>query len=332
MSQPIRQILIIQTAFIGDAILATALIEKLHAYHPEADIDFLVRKGNDKLLEHHPILREVLVWNKKEKYKSLWQLVRKVRKKRYDVVVNVQRFFNSGLLAAFSRGKLIIGFDKNPLSFLFHQTVNHQFGDDKNFIHEIDRNLALIESISDSTFVKPKLYPADESWAKVPSNERYICMAPTSVWFTKQWPAAKWVELINALDHQITIYLLGGPGDKAACEHIKEQSAHPKVFNKAGELSLLDSAAMMHSAEMNYANDSAPIHMASAMDAPITAIFCSTVPRFGFTPLSTNSKVVETREKLACRPCGLHGYKSCPEGHFRCADIEIASMLSEEKS
>ena len=78
-------------------------------------------------------------------------------------------------------------------------------------------------------------------------------------------------------------------------------------------------AALMEGAAMNYVNDSAPLHIASAMNAPVTAVFCSTVPAFGFGPLRENGRVVETTEKLDCRPCGLHGHRACPKGHFRCA-------------
>jgi len=80
---------------------------------------------------------------------------------------------------------------------------------------------------------------------------------------------------------------------------------------------------------MNYVNDSAPLHIASAMKAPVTAIFCSTVPAFGFGPLNANGRVVETTENLDCRPCGLHGYKACPKGHFKCAmNIDPSALLS----
>ena len=66
-------------------------------------------------------------------------------------------------------------------------------------------------------------------------------------------------------------------------------------------------------------NDSAPLHLASSVNAKITAIFCSTVTSFGFGPKSDDAVVVETPLSLDCRPCGLHGFKSCPEGHFKCA-------------
>ena len=75
---------------------------------------------------------------------------------------------------------------------------------------------------------------------------------------------------------------------------------------------------------MNYVNDSAPLHIASAMNAPVTVYFCSTEPSFGFGPLSDNKTIVEVKEKLNCRPCGLHGKESCPKGHFNCGlKIEI---------
>jgi heptosyltransferase-2 len=85
---------------------------------------------------------------------------------------------------------------------------------------------------------------------------------------------------------------------------------------------------------MNYVNDSAPMHFASAVNAPVTAIYCSTIPAFGYGPLSDNSNIVETHEQLSCRPCGLHGYKACPQGHFKCAfgitNEQLLSALSRQ--
>ena len=70
-----QKFLVIQTAFIGDVVLATALLEKLHACFPDARIDFLVRKGNEALLAGHPWLHETLVWDKKQhKLKNLWKM------------------------------------------------------------------------------------------------------------------------------------------------------------------------------------------------------------------------------------------------------------------
>ena len=99
----LRQILVIQTAFIGDAILATAVLEKLHAAYPGVAIDFLVRKGNEGLFRGHPFLREVITRDKAlGKIRSLRQVLKKLRNTRYDIVVNLHRYTSSGFLAAFS--------------------------------------------------------------------------------------------------------------------------------------------------------------------------------------------------------------------------------------
>ena len=110
---------------------------------------------------------------------------------------------------------------------------------------------------------------------------------------------------------------------KQLMKNIKIKSNHTKIHNLAGKLNLLESAALMRDAKMNYVNDSAPLHLASAMNALVTGVFCSTVPSFGFTPLSSVRRVLETKEKLDCRPCGLHGFKACPKGHFKCSNIKF---------
>ena len=123
-----QKFLVIQTAFIGDVVLATGIIEKLHQYYPDAEIDFLVRKGNEGLLEQHPFLHQVLIWDKtKNKYKHLLQLLKQIQKSRYDKVINIQRYSNTGFLTAFSKAKETIGFNKNPLSFLFSKKIKHNF-------------------------------------------------------------------------------------------------------------------------------------------------------------------------------------------------------------
>jgi heptosyltransferase-2 len=70
------------------------------------------------------------------------------------------------------------------------------------------------------------------------------------------------------------------------------------------------------------------MHLASAVNAPVTVFYCSTVPDFGFGPLSDNSHIREVTEALECRPCGLHGFKNCPQGHFDCAlKIDISKII-----
>lgn len=350
-----KQFLVIQTAFLGDAVLATALLEKLHAHYPDAAIDLVVRKGNEGLFgsgdqggergeggeggvaHGHPFLRNLHVWDKRQgKTRALFKLIGQIRKQRYDHVINAQRFFSTGLMTVLSGGKETIGFDKNPLSPLFARKVAHHMPAPgsllgkprpagKPVMHEVDRLNDLIAHLTDGTRPLPKLYPSEADRAAVdhligrPSDRpvAYSTIAPASVWFTKQWPASKWIDLIKALPAEQRVFLIGAPADIELCRRIVREAGRGEVL--AGQLSLLGTAALMEGAAMNYVNDSAPLHIASAMQAPVTAVFCSTVPAFGFGPLHANGRIVERAVPLYCRPCGLHGYKACPEGHFKCA-------------
>ncbi len=321
--------LIIQTAFIGDVILATSIIEKLHKFYPEAKIDFLLRKGNESLLNNHPYVSNLIIWNKKnKKYKNLFHVLDFVRKQKYDYVINLQRFASTGFVTAFSKAKNKIGFRNNPFSIFFTKRIKHVI---KVGTHEVDRNNCLIKHITDEQSSRPKLHPSVLDFDNVSKykNTEYICIAPTSVWFTKQFPDKKWVEFINKLQSNLTVYLLGAKSDFDACEIIKNKCGNINVINLAGEISLIESAALINDAKMTYVNDSAPLHIASAMNSPTAAVFCSTVPEFGFGPLSDNSTIIQTHKNLSCRPCGLHGRKKCKKGNFDCANsIDINEMLN----
>jgi heptosyltransferase-2 len=247
------------------------------------------------------------------------KLHQQIKQNKYGAVINLHRYASSGFLTAFSGADYKVGFDKNPLSFLFTKKVKHVIGDGR---HETERYNELIEEITDKTVSKPKLYPTPSDFEKVQQYKtgKYVTMSPSSVWFTKQLPEEKWVELCNRTPDDTSIYLLGAKNDIGLCNSIRSKVAghkSEKIKILAGELSLLQSAALMKNSQMNYVNDSAPLHLASSMNASVTAFFCSTVPSFGFSPLSDNSKVVEVKD-LPCKPCGLHGYKACPLTHFKC--------------
>ena len=322
-----KKFLIIQTAFIGDVILATPLIENLISCFPDSKIDFLLKKGNEALLEGHPDLNKVLIFDKKNKFKSFLNIINQARKEKYDAVFNLHRFASSGIITFLSGAKKKYGFDKNPFSFFYSLSFKHQIGDGT---HEVERNLQVISEVCSSNFVRPKLFPSQADFefvSKYKQNE-FICFAPASVWFTKQMPIDKWIELLKIQNQQgRSLYLLGGPNDKQLCDEIILKSKVNSVLNLAGKLSFMQSAALMKDAKMNFVNDSGPLHFASAMNAPVVAFFCSTVPDFGFGPLSEQRQILQV-EKLDCRPCGLHGHKSCPKQHFNCGNkLDLNKLL-----
>jgi heptosyltransferase-2 len=316
----VKSILIIQTAFLGDVILATPVVAELKRIFPDARIDFLVKKGNESLLKNNPYLNKVHVFDKKlGKAQEIFRLTSQFRKDRYDLLINLHRFGSSGIIAGLSKARMKYGFKKNPFSFSYNKSFEHVIG---NGTHEVTRNLSLIKEFGAVDIRRPELFPSQDDFEKVKEyiSSDFICLAPASVWYTKQLPEEKWIQLISK-NKSSMVYLLGGPDDKKLCDTILLKSGHNNIINLSGKLNLLESAALMSKATMNYVNDSGPLHLASAMNAPVTAFFCSTIPEFGFGPLSDNSKIKQISEKLDCRPCGLHGHKECPKGHFKCGKL-----------
>ena len=304
-------------------------MSELRRLYPDARIDVLVRKGNEGILQNHESISQVFTFNKKQgKIGEIRRLVKQFRKEGYDEIINLHRFGSSGLITFLARAKRKAGFDKNPFSFCYNHKIKHEIG---NGTHEVERNLQLIAEHGALKLIRPTVFPGNADFEAIEGliAQPFFCLAPASIWFTKQLPEAKWIQLAKQLSVKGTVYFVGGPADSALCERLRLAAGLPESANIAGKLSLLGSCALFSKAERCYVNDSGPMHMASAVNAPTTAFFCSTVPGFGFGPLADNSEIKEIEEPLYCRPCGLHGYKACPEGHFKCGDIPIENVTIE---
>jgi heptosyltransferase-2 len=323
----VRKVLFIQTAFIGDAILASALWETWHEEFPDDELHVCVRKGNESLFAGHPFLAGLHIWDKRggwwKRYRSLMGLASSLRGEGFDAVITPHRHASSGWLAWRSGAPHRVGFEVHPLRFLFTHTVPHGFDDG---VHEVKRNHRLLGMwLGQEALREPRLHPAEGPGTK----ESYAVLTPASQWATKQWPEARWVELCDALEHEPgELRLVGGPGDAPLLRRIASSTRHART-QVMTELTLLESAGLMAGAQWVLTNDSGPLHLASAVDAPTVAVFCSTVPSFGFGPLAARSVVVETELELACRPCGLHGKTACPLGHFECGQsISVEAVLA----
>lgn len=327
-----KTILIIQTAFIGDTILASHFARAVKDLYPNSKIHFFLRKGNESVIQGLPTIEKTWVWDKAGgKTKNLMKLISELREIKFDMVFNLHRHFNSGLVAAMMKSPFKAGFKQNPLSMFYTRKINHQIPDPRGW-HEVQRNLELIPDykIADNGKIyKPELPIQQKNIDKVSQyvSDNYFVVAPASVWYTKAWSEHKYRELTSELSKMGKVYFIGAPSDKDLCDRIRE--GFPNTENLCGGLNLLDSAALMKKARRVFVNDSAPLHLASCVNAKTTAVFCSTVPAFGYTPLADDSVVVDVGNELSCRPCGLHGYKACPLGHFKCSeDIAINKVLA----
>ena len=322
-----KKILIIQTAFIGDVVLTIPLVKVLKEYQNDIEIDFLCIPETANLLNGNPLINEVIVYDKKgtdKGFTGLINIFKKIRKRKYDIVLSPHRSYRSALISFFSSSQNRISFDRSSLGFLYTQKVKYLKG-----VHEIIRNLKLLEplGIQKTEIIKPDLFPSEVDKTTVDKllksygindNDRFIVVAPGSIWFTKRFPEEKFISLLNYFsENDFKIVLSGSKSDYELCGRILNASANTKIYNLAGELSLLQSTELIKRGKLIITNDSAPLHIANSLGTDVIAIFGATVTDFGFYPYGKNDVVFEING-LDCRPCGIHGGSKCPVKTFDC--------------
>ena len=322
---------VIQTSFLGDTILTTPLLAQLAHRGP---VDVVTTPAAASVLKGHPAVRDVIVYDKRGTHAGLFGFLTmrsRLREGRYDTAYLAQGSLRSALLVWAARISERIGFATSSGSRLY--TTRVAYRDD---LHHAARLLLLSRPNGrepTESEMRPSLAPSaaehevvDELLASrgVQADERLIALAPGSVWGTKRWPY--YAELAQQLAVHGRIVIVGGPGDRALAKEIV--AVVPNAVDATGELPLLASADLIGRCAVIVTNDSAPLHLASAMGTPTVAIFGPTVPEFGFGPLAPVRAVVG-HESLACRPCHRHGPKRCPLTHFRCMRELTAEAVAE---
>lgn len=320
-----QRLLIIQTAFLGDAILTTPLIRGLKEIFPQTGIDILAIPETQAVFQNNPHLDRVYLFDKRRKsnkYPALIKVVRQLRGTQYDAAISVQGSLTSSLIMLLAGIPVRIGFDNQKL-------ITHPVLPDRSQ-HATRRHLSLLQPFSDRTYsAQTEVFwsAQDEQLARRqlkainPKGQTLIGLAPGSIWKTKRWPKENFIALIKRLqNHPLSFFLIGGPSDRDLCSEI-EQTAGGNLINTAGRLPVPASAALISKLNLLVTNDSAPLHLANAVKTDVLAIFGPTVRDFGFYPFRENDQIAEI--DLYCRPCGKHGGNRCPEKHFRCM-LEIS--------
>lgn len=336
MKEP-QNILIVQTAFIGDVILITPLIRAVAELYPQAKIDVIVVAEEAKLLENNPYLNEVIVDSKRDNtFLSLFQLIKQIKSKHYDLVISPHSSFRTHLILYLSKIPERIGFNRGSAKWMLTKRIEHPVGP-----HKIVKNLGLLKPLSDREFdLQTELFPSDKDKQKAEillqplSEKTIIAVAPGSIWQTKCWQLKSYITLCRKLiDSSYGIVLIGGESDKHLCDEIEDAIGkdNANLINLAGVTNLLESADVIKKCSLMICNDSGAMHIANAMKTRVFAFFGPTVQRFGYYPYRQGDRVFEV--DLECRPCGSHGSKKCPQKHHNCMQkIEVEPVFAAVKS
>ncbi len=323
----IRRILVIRTSSFGDIILTTPLLRALHQALPSAEIDFFTKQEYRSLLEHHPAVK-VIGFDPALGFSGLLRELRELRARKYDLVLDLQVNPRSILIRYLSRPRMRRRYRKYSLERrLLKWGINLL----KEAKPVAERYFSALEDFGiQPNGNGPEIYFSDAELSKAKglleqaglAGMPLLGLAPGASKFTKRWPAERFAKAGAALAQELNagVVILGGKDDLAVAEEVLtglRAGGVEKLKNLAGQLTILESSAVISLCRILVSNDSALMHLATAVDTPVAAVFGATARELGFFPYGKKARVLEV-SGLDCRPCSLHGEKDCPEGHFNC--------------
>ena len=314
------KILVIHTAFIGDIVLSTPLIQRLKDMYPESEIDYLTLPTNKSVISNNPNLNEIILYDKKGQDKGIkgfLRVLKILKQKKYDYAVIPHRFIKSILLAKLAKIPDIVGFDVATGSSLLDKKVHYDMKK-----HEVERLLNLVEYEGEK--IPVRIYPAKENFVKIEKmlknsgytgkkEQKLILVAPGSQRPEKMWPIEKYREIIERLKKNKN-YFIGITGSKSEKELPLNFEKDKNVIDFRGEISLVEFGALISKADVVVGNDSSPIHIASGFEKPfVIGIFGPGKRSLGFFPWTEKSNVIEDNEfyenNIVTIPKKQHEYK-----------------------
>jgi len=335
------RILIIKPSSLGDVIHALPVLAEVRRAYSRAHIAWLANTDYAGLLDGHPYLDEVILFDRK-RFGKLWRqptivadlarIVTFVRRREFDVVLDLQGLLRSALLSWVSGAHVRIGFaDARELAPLFY---THRVRCPPGVRHAVDRNLCVARALG----IEPGL-PRFELGLRAEEREaarrmaaaaagrplqRFYALLPGARWESKRWPPQRWAELIGQLREEgHECVLLGGAEDRPIARQIARDCSVP-VVSLVGQTTLRQLVALLDVAECVICHDSGPMHIAAALGRPLVALFGPTSP-LRTRPYSRPARIISP--VVECAPCYR---RVCPLKHQACLRELTAAQVASE--
>lgn len=333
----VSTILVLRFSSIGDIILTTPVLRALRARWPEARITFVTRERFAGLLKGNPAVDEIETLAEPGGRSELDCLTERLERRKWDLLADLHNSLRSRLLRRRTPAGIITVYRK-PLfrrSLLIYGRMD-LYGPNPALVPE--RYAQALSGLGVRLDSGPcELHLSGEDFelftGKLPPrwrNDRpFLALAPGAAWPVKRWPPERFAEAAAALcaAHGLRALVLGGEQEREICGRVCQALGPELSLNLAGELPILASAAALSRARLLIANDTGLMHAATAVGAPVVAVFGPTTRHFGYFPYRAASRVVEA--PLYCRPCTHNGRARCPLGHFRCMrDIKPGQVIA----
>ncbi len=313
MTPPVRRILLIKLRAIGDVLLSTAVIPGLRSAYPDASIDFLTEKYCAGVLEGNRDLSGVLLFDPASE--GSLDLIRRIRGKRYDLVIDLFGNPRSAVLSLLSGAPIRVGYRFNWRALCYNRIVEPRGGE----VHNVEFNLDALRRLEIPPGPGKPCFPLDAQAERFADDfyrsaglppGRVVAFNPGGGWISKKWRPGHFSELGRRLaaDDGAAILVVWGPGEESEASDVQEAIGQSAVL--APPTSLKQLGSLLRRSAVLVTNDSGPMHIAAALGVPVVAMFGPTVPRLQ-GPVNTES-VIATVATLDCLGCG---YTVCPIGN-----------------
>jgi len=328
-----KRILVIKLSAVGDVILSIPSIRALRTQYPEAWIAVLVGRKSRKIIRNCPYVNDTIVYEEaagKNRLSALFKMARVLFKENFDIVIDFQNNKISHCLAFLSGARVRAGHPNRKWSFLLNKKtktpsntvispLDHQFQVLKLLGFEpADKHLELWSEPWEDEKVKEFL---DSKWLSPSQTLVGINPGSSLRWPTKQWPIENFAKICDELaKRNIRVVLTGSPEDAARTEELLRLTRN-KPINAVGKTSITELIALIRRCHVFISSDSAPMHVAASVDAPLIAIFGPTDPKRHLVPPSHYQVFWK---EIQCSPCYL---RSCPIGLICMKKITVQEVL-----
>ena len=324
-----KRIVVRGTNWIGDAVMTTPALSALRAAYPESEIVMLANPLVAELFRVHPAIDRVMVYDRKGAHNGIsgfFSMAAELRRERFDLAVLLQNAIEAALLAFVARIPCRAGYTTDGRRLLLTAPVPVSQADKR--LHHTAYYLELLRrlGIEGGDGRLCLAVTADEqAWAKsVVGEDPVIAVNPGAAYGSaKRWIPERFAAVADQLAqrYQARIVLTGGPGEKEIGRDIAS-AMHHDVINMVGQTSVRQMMALLANSRLLVTNDSGPMHVASAFDIPIVAVFGST-DHTTTCPASERVRIV--RKETDCAPCLL---RQCPTDHRCMTAIEAQDVFS----
>ena len=312
-----QRILVIKLSSLGDIVHALPAVSALRHRFPHSRLTWLVKEVWAPILEGNPDIDEILSVN--VSWRNWPEVIRTLRSGRFDLVVDFQGLFRSGLLSAITGATTRVGFARAREGATWFYTHHVPLPEDKPStwrlleVHAVDRNLALTGFLGGESSIPVFHLPQFSTdlraidtilqSAEVQDHEQLVALAPWTRSAIKAWPHNRFVDLARELVQwpNVRVVILGGPSDVSSAGEF-DILASQGLINLVGKLSLRQLPPLLGRMHLLIGNDSALLHLAAGVGTPVLAIFGPTHPK-ATGPYPVESHAV-LRTDLPCSPCG----------------------------